>query len=245
MDFYTTIAKHYDDIFPLDEAAPAYIRALSPPPGPVLDAGCATGSLAIKLAAAGYRVQGIDLDQDLIRIAQAKAAAAGIGKESLSFRALDMRQASLAFEPGAYSLLLCLGNTLPHLLGPREIADALSGFRRLLRPGGRILLQLINFQRIIEKGIKGLPCVENDKIKFERDYQGIAPNRPFRFATRLWVKPEPQPLFSSVELFPLYGIDLDSILAQCGFVGRAFHADFSGAPAKTDSVSLIVSARRE
>ena len=42
-------------------------------PGPVLDAGCGTGRVAIELARRGIDVVGVDLDPDMVAVARAKA----------------------------------------------------------------------------------------------------------------------------------------------------------------------------
>ena len=45
---------------------------------PLLELGCGTGRLLIPLAEAGYRVTGVDLSPEMLRIAQMKAEAAGV-----------------------------------------------------------------------------------------------------------------------------------------------------------------------
>src|SRR5262245_2357703 len=42
-------------------------------PGPVLDAGCGTGRVAVELARRGIDVVGVDLDGDMIAVARTKA----------------------------------------------------------------------------------------------------------------------------------------------------------------------------
>jgi SAM-dependent methyltransferase len=52
-------------------------------PGPILDAGCGTGRVAIELARRGYDVAGVDLDPDMIAAAAKKAP-------SLAWRTADL-----------------------------------------------------------------------------------------------------------------------------------------------------------
>jgi ubiquinone/menaquinone biosynthesis C-methylase UbiE len=95
----------------------------------VLDIGCGTGSLALRLAPAAAHVHGLDLSSEMIRIARGKATAQGVDNVTFHVAAFDD---SVPFEPNsldgvcAYSLL--------HLVEDR--ATTLELIYRLLKPGG-------------------------------------------------------------------------------------------------------------
>jgi arsenite methyltransferase len=95
----------------------------------VLDIGCGTGSLALRLAPCAAHVHGLDLSSEMIRIARGKAAAQRVDNVTFHVGPFDE---SVPFEPEsldgvcAYSLL--------HLVGDRPAA--LQRIYRLLRPGG-------------------------------------------------------------------------------------------------------------
>lgn len=44
--------------------------------------------------------------------------------------------------------MLCLGNSLPHLLTPAAVADALADFAAVLSPGGLLVMQNRNFDQV-------------------------------------------------------------------------------------------------
>ncbi len=52
-----------------------FLAALRPPPARVLDAGCGTGRVAVRLAELGYDVAGVDADADMLAVARAEAPA--------------------------------------------------------------------------------------------------------------------------------------------------------------------------
>jgi SAM-dependent methyltransferase len=114
----------------------------------VLDAACGTGMHAIVLAKRGYRVVGADLSAGMIERARANARAeeANVRFEAVGF-------GDLAARAGAgFDAVLCLGNSLPHLLTPSDLAATLADFAACLRPKGLLLIQNRNFDAVLARG---------------------------------------------------------------------------------------------
>jgi SAM-dependent methyltransferase len=113
----------------------------------VLDAACGTGMHAIQLARSGFQAAGADLSAGMVARAAQNAAAAGVG---VDFRAAGFGGLARAFaDELPFDALLCLGNSLPHVLTPALLAEALADFRACLRPGGLLLLQSRNFDAVM------------------------------------------------------------------------------------------------
>jgi SAM-dependent methyltransferase len=118
--------------------------------GHVLDAGCGPGHHARWLAERGHDVMGVDLSAGMLRIARSRVPTA-------AFRRMDLQ--SLRFPPGIFDGIWCAGAAM-HI--PREeIVTVLRGFRRLLRPGGVIGLNMQVGRR------SELVEYENDRRFFE------------------------------------------------------------------------------
>lgn len=119
----------------------------------VLDTACGTGRHAIALAQRGYQVTGADLSAAMVAQARANAAAARL--------AIPFLQAGLGglapLLPGPWDAVLCLGHSLPHLLSAAEVAAALDDFAHLLHPGGLLLVQNRNDERLLAQGQRFLP----------------------------------------------------------------------------------------
>jgi ubiquinone/menaquinone biosynthesis C-methylase UbiE len=96
----------------------------------VLDIGCGTGSLALRLAVGAREVHGLDFSDEMIRIARGKAEAQGV--DNVRFHVGPFDDTFDVFEDGsldgicAYSIL--------HLVEDRPAA--LARIYRLLAPGG-------------------------------------------------------------------------------------------------------------
>jgi ubiquinone/menaquinone biosynthesis C-methylase UbiE len=108
----------------------AITKSRMKPTDTVLDVGCGTGSLALRLAPFARHVHGLDASSEMMRIARGKAEAVEIANVTFHTGALDERFAAIA--PGSVDVL-CAYSIL-HLVPDR--AAALARMFALLRPGG-------------------------------------------------------------------------------------------------------------
>ncbi len=114
----------------------------------ILDAACGTGMHAIALAKLGYQVSGADISQEMISIANANALEHGT---NIDFRQAGFGSLSQLFGINTCDAVLCLGNSLPHVLSKLELDEVLKDFYNLLKPGGLLILQNRNFDSIMSK----------------------------------------------------------------------------------------------
>jgi ubiquinone/menaquinone biosynthesis C-methylase UbiE len=102
----------------------------------VLDVGCGTGALALRAAQRGALVKGIDVNAQMLEIAQQRAEAAGL---SAKVDLCEMGVAELDAEATqSYDVVtsgLCFSE-----LTPGERTYALEQAYRVLKPGGLLLL---------------------------------------------------------------------------------------------------------
>jgi SAM-dependent methyltransferase len=112
----------------------------------VLDVACGSGGHALALARRGYQVVGADVSPTMIELARQKAAAAGLDARFFvsDLAALRERTGSSG-QAAPYDAVLCLGNSLPHLLSQEALNAALRGIAAVLRPGGLFITQNLNY----------------------------------------------------------------------------------------------------
>ena len=100
----------------------------------VLDVPCGDGRLTVRLAACGYAMTGVDLAADELELARAAAARAGVDAQ---FVVGDLRSLP---DVGPVDGVLSWGNSFGYLV-PADTVRSLAGMHRLLRPGGRLVLE--------------------------------------------------------------------------------------------------------
>jgi SAM-dependent methyltransferase len=96
----------------------------------VLDVGCGTGKSFEPLLERGYSVTACDLSPAMVTAAREKAAARGVHVFVADMRRLPR------MEPVDW--VTCLDDAVNYLLGDDDLALALAGMRRALRPGGLV-----------------------------------------------------------------------------------------------------------
>jgi ubiquinone/menaquinone biosynthesis C-methylase UbiE len=213
----------------------------------VLDSACGTGMHAIALSRHGYAVSGADLSAPMIERARANAAesSAQVHFEAAGFGGLASR-----FGEHTFDALLCLGNSLPHLLTASELKTTLDDFARCLRPGGVLLVQNRNFDAVMASHQRWMePQVSLDnhfEWLFQRFYDFEA-NNTIRFNIVTLVRPlggEWTASTTSTRLSPQKQADLHQALLDSGFTQPQEYGSMAGEPFDPSSSSnLVVVAR--
>jgi SAM-dependent methyltransferase len=212
----------------------------------VLDAACGTGQHAIALAHQGYQVVGTDLSAAMVLRAKANAASEAVDSEVLRFEVAAFGE--LATLGQDFDAVLCLGNSLPHLLTDGALAEALADFATVLRPGGLLVIQNRNFDRVWrdrERFMEPQAYREGDDEQiFLRFYDFGEETITFNMI-RLqrtaggWVQD-----VESTELRPIFRDHLDAALAEAGFRDTNFYGGYDVSDFADGSGDLVAVAVR-
>jgi SAM-dependent methyltransferase len=135
--------SHFDDIAgEYDESLPAhvvehylrkrvsFIQSVSPPGGHVLDVGCGTGTLAGRLAAAGYQVSGIDPSEGMLAV---------LRRQVPGVTAVQGSGTDLPFASDSFDLVYCVA-VMHHVALPDAVRGTVHEMVRVSRPGGRVVI---------------------------------------------------------------------------------------------------------
>ncbi len=129
MSFYDAMERYYDDVFPVHQNNLLFLEKMlgGSDNKHILDLACGTGSYTLALAARGFRVTGIDLDETMIGLAQQKKRKelpAYINSSTVSFIKGDMLRLS-TYLRSVYDGAFCIGNSLVHLETVNQIEAAI------------------------------------------------------------------------------------------------------------------------
>ena len=184
MSFYQQIAPYYHHIFKINVLQIDFIKSKIPEKeAKLLDVGCGIGTLSFELINYYSNILGIDMDAEMINAALNKNKS-----KSVQFQQLSMLDLKGFIDKNSLDGIICFGNTVVHLNSLNEIADFLQQAKTALKVGGKLLLQIVNYDKIIAKNIQQLPLIDNDEIIFERTYNYKASENKIDFNTRLKVK---------------------------------------------------------
>lgn len=106
------------------------------PPLRILDLGCGTGTVSVLLAERGHNVVGVDLSEEMLAVAQEKAA-----RLNLSIQWIHQSMAELEL-PFSVDYAVCLCDSLNYITDSADIIDTFHRVYRHLRPEGLFLFDV-------------------------------------------------------------------------------------------------------
>lgn len=240
MKFYEILATQYDDIFPLSSTTLSFLSEGLEPGAKVLDAACGTGTYAIALAGKGFQTVGVDIDESMVSIAEAKAVMLDADAD---FIVSDMMDIDLVCSD-EMDMIFCIGNSLVHLKDRKQANEFIKTCHGILRQGGSIILQIINYDRILDESITSLPTIEvRDKdLTFVRNYKLDPDTMKIEFRSKLRVGTEEAG--SSVMLLPLRRSELIDMLESAGFKSIESFGGFDKSPWDKSKLPLVIRAKK-
>ena len=213
----------------------------------VLDAACGSGGHAIALAKKGYDVVGTDISPAMIALARAKA----VDTRRIRFHVAGLGQLSWRFS--SFDAVICLGNSLPHILEEKDLAATLIDLANCLRPGGVLILHNLNYDRrwlvrprwfAVDSGV-----YQDQQVLVWRFADYVDTPEP-RVDFHVALFRESQDGTWSVQVIstpqrPLFQADLVEMLPAAGLTDIVFYGDLTGSTfVKRESSDLVVVARR-
>ncbi|SHE50994.1 class I SAM-dependent methyltransferase [Clostridium fallax] len=244
MSFYDKLSEYYDIIFKENKNTLNFLMDDVDDKIKVLDIACGTGTYSIPFAEKGHEIIGIDLNEEMIKKANEK-------KENLkvSFEIKNMENLIKDFKENEFDRVFCIGNSIVHLESKNKIEKALKDIKDLLKNNGELIIQIINYNRILKKGITELPTIkrEEERVEFIRNYRYNKEKNKVDFNTtiiiydkNLNIKNEYK---NSIELLPLLKNDLEDMIKRIGFTKYEFFGDFNKSKyIEDESYALIVRA---
>jgi SAM-dependent methyltransferase len=227
----------------------------------LLDIGCGTGEHARHLAEQGWNVVGIELGEQLVREAQDLAGDTDAGGHA-RFLLHDAAEAR-ALPEAPFGAAMCIGNGLAYVEDEAALDRFFTGVAEGLRPGAPFLMQMLNYERIVDTGMRTLGvnvrpmpdgtvgARDDDELVFLRLFRARPGERAVDFyPITLTLTPGQEPLVevqtaSEVVHYGWRRHEVESALRRCGFTDVRVLGTMAEVPfLPLESPDLVVVARR-
>lgn len=238
MKFYEELSDFYEGVFPLNKGKINFIEEHMTE-GAILDIACGVGSDVLELNKRGHHARGLDLEANMIGRAKELSESQNIQAEFLTGSMLELEE---IYGERKFATILCTGNSLVHLPTKEQIRDFIQQAYGQLEEKGALIMQIINFDRILDDKVKALPTIHNedDQIEFIRDYEHVGDRIMFR--TRLTARGKEYT--NEIVLLPLRQQELEEMLVEAGFSSREYYGSFKGDAYDHKSYATVVVANK-
>jgi 2-polyprenyl-3-methyl-5-hydroxy-6-metoxy-1,4-benzoquinol methylase len=247
MPFYEEIADIYDDMTRFDERLDKEIVVLKEWQQrygfqTALDVACGTGLHALALVRLGVHVVGADISEAMLAKARKHAAESG---ENIRWIHAPMQQIAFQVPNAQYDAIFCLGNSLPHLLESDDLVTAFENFATLLTPDGILVLQLLNYARVLAEKERIVGIRQQQNTMFIRFYDFHPPTLTFNLLTVSIQERRCPHTLHSTTLYPYQQKELDKHLTRQALLPIGYYGtmQFHSFDPQT-SPDLIIVAQR-
>jgi SAM-dependent methyltransferase len=206
-----------------------------PDGGDVLDVPCGFGRHSIPLAAAGYRVVGVDRAQSLLDEAARRAG----GDRWPKLVRADYRELPMAGE--SFDVALNMFTSLGYL-GDEQDIRALAEIRRVLRPEGRLVIETMHRDRLVaDFQERTWQLLGEGRLLLEQ--HAFDPASGLAQMTQTLVPSNGQRESRTLTLRVYTATELVAMADRAGFSDARCYGDFDGGPLGSDT-RLVLVARR-
>jgi len=128
--------------------------------GVALDLGAGPGFQSVPLARLGYAVTAVDLSRDLLD--EISSHSGGLHIDTAESDLVDfLRATGIRAE-----IIVCMGDTLPHLESASRVRDLIALSAGHLLPGGRLILTFRDYERPLEGTSRFIPVRSDENVVF-------------------------------------------------------------------------------
>jgi ubiquinone/menaquinone biosynthesis C-methylase UbiE len=204
-----------------------------------LDAGCGSGFHSVLLSQLGVDVLGVDVSSEMLHLAAEHAR-----EQNVRLRTLQCSFDTLGeMIKERFASVFVLGNSLAHLLSAAALEKALNNFATVLEPHGVLIVQILNYERILARRESMLSEKQVGNRTIVRSYQYDDNGIVFNIQTRELRNANLEETTRTIRLRPVLRAELVKLLKQVGFKDISLFGSISLAPFDAEgSKDLVVLA---
>jgi SAM-dependent methyltransferase len=241
-EFYSNLADFYDQMTDLNTRLQKWESVFRQffdtyPSNSVLDIGCGTGIHLMVLRRLGIPAIGMDISISMLQKARNHFQTY---QYKIPIFAADLSNIPLKRE-SYFDTIICLGNTIPHITEPKILERIFKEHGQLLHSGGILVLQLLNYTRILKQRKRLIKATHSPDRSMIRFYDFLDPLLQFNVVE---IKQEGHVNWNSVPLYPYQYHELQEYLQMAGFSIIEFYSSLTMQPFDPHiSNDLVVVAR--
>ena len=216
LKFYNTFAQYHDIMLPVNERLnyagflKYYFGNLK---GNILDCACGTGVHLVFFAKMGFKISGSDISSGMLDQAKKNLKTYGVKSD---LKICDFRLLERKYKKESFDSVVCLGNSLPHLFGKKNVIKALKSMRGILKKGGKLIISLRNYDKLISQK-KKYDLIDKDDNIFLYIYEYLPNKLVFNIITSIKDNKKIQFKTFRTEYNPILKKDLENYLLEAGF----------------------------
>nr|WP_281285466.1 hypothetical protein [Deferribacter autotrophicus] len=173
--------------------------------------GCATGYYTKALIDNGYKAFGIEYTKHFSFITKNVSIA-------------DMKM--LPLRKQIFGTIYIIGNTLVHVNNKLEAAKVIRDSLNLLESKGKLIIQIMNYDRIFKEKITELSTIETENLIFKR-YYTLSSTESIIFKTVLTIKENKETYIQETQLTPIFYENFTTVADSLNNCYLQFFGDYS------------------
>jgi ubiquinone/menaquinone biosynthesis C-methylase UbiE len=226
MEFYEEIADQYDEMTRFHERVykeTAMLNLWIDRYGfsTALDVACGTGIHTIAMASLGVRMVGIDISEAMLGKAKIHAEEFEVQVVWVHASMQQLRQ----HLHDKYQAIFCLGNSISHLLQQSDLDAAAENFYELLNPEGVLVIQLLNYHRILADRNRIVDIHRRGDTEYIRFYDFHQDRILFNLLTIQFCDEVCTHSLHTTPLYPYQKDELERGLSKYGFTDLEYYGD--------------------
>ena len=239
IEFFNQLADYYDLMIPFEKAVERkkniFKNFITPAHKYAADLGCGTGTDSIALAQLGLSVTSFDTSVGMIEKASANAS-----KEKVKINFSVGNAANIPeFFNEHFDLVISLGNTFANIK-KENLFKSLKRCYEVLKKGGVLLVQILNYQKILSGKERIINITENDAYFFIRFYDFKSGHIVFNSLRVAKTELSDYSLIST-KVYPHLKKDFEKLLSELNFKSVELHSDLqSSSYIESSSKNMVI-----
>ena len=238
MESIKNLVEYYDELYPVTLAQQTFYETLMQtfsPPAKFLNIGCGTGVLCHRLSKDAVDATGLETQRELLDSANLKYRS-----QLMSLRFFQMSTLEMTRFLGKkfYNVISCINSRITFIPDKTLIRKFFFDSKELLADGGKLVLQLLNFEKRKPDTKLELPELNSARVRYKSSISRLS-DGAFRLESFLEKNGKTLPVYEQARVYPLTKTEIQDFSKEAGFKSAQFFSGFDGLPYSPDSDYLL------